>query len=223
MREYKFIINYIGSCFIMKKRLLLIILSALMCVPVYGCAEQPVVYNGEFLERKLTQAYAIDAILTQNGERYDVSIEGAGSLGGGEFKIKFLSGDVTEGLTIEFFENGVFLFFDDFRFKTNSETFTNLESLKNSFEILSAPYVEKYVTDLAPVDGIDIIEVGVHSESGDIRAYINELDGSIIRLMTSLNGADITLDIKKFENVLPEAALEDAHIFEVTDDYIGDY
>ena len=70
---------------------------------------------------------------------------------------------------------------------------------------------------------MDIIEIGVHSEIGDIRAYINELDGSIIRLMTSLNGADITLDIKKFENVLPEAALEDAHIFEVTDDYIGDY
>lgn len=205
----------------MKKRLVLIILAALMCMPVYGCAEQPVVYNGEFIERRLTKPYAIEAILTQNGERYDVAIEGAGSLGDGDFKIKFLSGDVTEGLTVEFFENGVFLFFDDFRFKTNSDTFTNLESLKNSLEILSAPHIEKYVTDHAPVDGVDIIEIGVHSESGDIRAYINELDGNIIRLITNFNGADITLDIRKFENILPENEREDTgEIFEVIDDYI---
>jgi hypothetical protein len=150
-----------------------------------------------------------------------VSVEGAGSLGDGDFKIKFLSGDVTEGLTVEFFENGVFLFFDDFRFKTNSDTFTNLESLKNSLEILSAPHTEKYVMDLAPVDGIDIIEIGVRGESGDIRAFVNELDGNIIRLATNLNGADITLDIRSFANILPENERgDDAHIFEVIDDYI---
>ena len=208
---------------IVRRKLLVIILF--ICVLTYGCAEQPAVYNGEFLERKLMQAYAIEAVLTQDGERYDIAVEGAGSLGGGDFKIKFLSGDVTEGLTIEFFDNGVFLFFDDFRFKTNSESFTNLESLKESLEILSAPHIEKYVTDLAPVDGVDIIEIGVQSDKGGIRAYINELDGSIIKLITGLNGSDITLDIKKFENIIPEN--EDAasgEIFEVIDDdYFHDY
>jgi hypothetical protein len=189
-----------------------------------ACAEQPVVYNGEFLEHKLTKPYTVEGILTQNGERYDIAIDGAGNLADGDFKIKFLSGDVTEGLTVEFFENGVFLFFDDLRFKTNSDTFTNLESLKNSFEILSAAHIEKYVTDLAPVDGIDIIEIGVKSEAGNVRAYVNQLDGTIIRLITSLNGADITLDIKKFENILTESAGEDtSQIYEVIDDYIEGY
>ena len=202
----------------MKK--LLFIISALIFM--YGCAEPPPVYNGEFLERKLTQAYAIEGVLMQNGEKYDIAIEGAGL--GGDFKIKFLSGDVTEGLTVEFFENGVFLFFDDFRFRTNSGTFTNLESLKESFEILSAPHIEKYVTDLTPVDGTDIVEIGVNGDSGGVKAYVSELDGSIIKLVTGLNGADITLDIKKFENVIPENDSEETgEIFEVIDDYFEDY
>jgi hypothetical protein len=33
----------------------------------------------------------------------------------GEFRIRFMSGDVTEGLTVEFFDNGVFLFFGAYR------------------------------------------------------------------------------------------------------------
>ena len=202
------------------KKILIIVFAALIFTQVYSCAEQPIVYNGEFLERKFTQAYEIEGVLTQNGEKYDICIE---SLSGGEFKIKFLSGDVTEGLTVEFFEYGVFLFFDDFRFRTNSDTFTNLESLKNSFELLSAPHIEKYVTDLAPVDGVDIIEIGVQSERGAVKAYINELDGAIIRLITNYNGADITLDIKKFGNPLPESERADTEIFDVIDDYIEGY
>ena len=201
------------------KKLVLLILAAAVCL--VACADGPLEFNGEYLERRLARPYLIEGILMQNGERYDVAIEGSGSAGGGEFKITFLSGDVTEGLTVEFFENGVFLFFDDFRFKTNSDTFTNLESLKRSFEILAAPHIGKYVADLAPVDGIDIIEIGVQSEDGDIRAFVNELDGSIVRLVTSLNGADITLDIRSFTNVLPENGSEaDVHIFDVVDDYI---
>jgi len=199
------------------KKLLFILF---VCVFLYGCAEQPIVYDGEFLERRLSRPFIIDGILTQNGERYDVAIEGSGSLGDGAFNIKFLSGDVTEGLTIEFFESGVFLFFDDFRFKTNSESFTNLESLKNSFMMLSAPHVQKYVKDLAPVDGIDIIEIGVSGETGDIRAFVNELDGNIIRLTTGLDGVDITLDIRSFRNIAPETEREDMPIFEVIEDYI---
>ena len=191
-----------------------------MCAAIYACAEQPVVFDGEFLERKLAQPFVIEGILTQNGEQYEVAIEAAGNFGGGDFKIRFLSGDVTEGLTIEFFETGVFLFFDDFRFRTNSETFTNLEALKNSFELLAAAYIEKYVLDFAPVDGLDLVEIGVHSENGDVRAHINQLDGSVMRLATTLNGADITLDIRKFANVIQESQTEDAGgIAEVTGGY----
>jgi len=203
----------------------------LFCVDITACStEKTALYNGEFLEKKLSLPYNIEGVLTQNGEKYDVVIDGAGSGGSenlqmsnGDFKIKFMSGDVTEGLTVEFFDNGVFLFFDDLRFKTNSGTFTNLDSLKSSFETLSEPYVEKYVTDAAPVDGIDIIEIGVQSSNGDIKAYVNKLDGTIIRLITNLNGSDITLDIKKFENVQPAANASDeetSQIFDVVDDYI---
>ena len=201
---------------------LICVLTAIFTVVLVACTEAPVAFNGEYLERKLSRPYVIEGILTQNGERYDVAIEGAGSLGDGGFRIRFLSGDVTEGLTVEFFETGVFLFFDDFRFKTNSETFTNLEALKNSFELLSAAYIEKYVADLEPIDGLDLIEIGVQSENGTIRAHVNQLDGSIMRLATTLNDVDITLDIRRFENVLIESETEHTvEIFDVIDDYIG--
>jgi hypothetical protein len=180
------------------------------------------------LEKKLAMPYNIEGILTQNGEKYDVVIESSAIMGvsgkieNGEFKIKFMSGDVTEGLTVEFFDNGVFLFFDDLRFKTNSAIFTNLESLKSAFETLSAPYVEKYVTNMAPADGTDILEIGVKNDAGDIKAYVNKLDGSIIRLTENLNGTDIILDVKKFENVIDTNKDDEktSEIFDVVDDYI---
>jgi len=200
---------------------LVCLLMAVLTVSVVACAESPLVFNGEYLERKLSRPYVIEGILTQNGERYDVAIEGAGSLGDGGFRIRFLSGDVTEGLTVEFFETGVFLFFDDFRFKTNSETFTNLEALKKSFELLAAAYIEKYIADLEPIDGLDLIEIGVQDENGSIRAHINQLDGSITRLATTLNSVDITLDVRRFENIMTDGDTEyTAEIFDVVDDYI---
>ena len=196
-------------------------LAAIFIVPLVACTEAPIAFNGEYLERKLSRPYVIEGILTQNGERYEVAIESAGSLGDGGFRIRFLSGDVTEGLTVEFFETGVFLFFDDFRFKTTSETFTNLEALKNSFGLLGAAYIEKYVADLEPVDGLDLIEIGVQNENGIIRAHVNQLDGSIMRLATTLNDVDITLDVRRFENILTESSAEHtAEIFDVVDDYI---
>ena len=200
---------------------LICIVIMMFTVIVISCSEAPITFNGEYLERKLSRPYVIEGILTQYGERYDVAIEGAGSLGDGGFRIRFLSGDVTEGLTVEFFETGVFLFFDDFRFKTNSETFTNLEALKNSFELLGAAYIEKYVADLEPIDGLDLIEIGIQNENGTIRAHVNQLDGSIMRLATTLNDVDITLDVLRFENILTESSTEyTAEIFDVVDDYI---
>jgi len=215
--------------FVKTKIIFFIVLLILMCGNIYSCSENEAsLYNGEFLEKKLALPYNIEGVLTQNGEKYDVVIESSSDIGSGgkiesgEFKIKFMSGDVTEGLTVEFFDNGVFLFFDDLRFKTNSEIFTNLESLKSAFETLSAPYVEKYVTNIAPVDGIDILEIGVTNEKGDIKAYVNKLDGSIIRLIENLNGTDIILDVKKFENVIDIGSDEEktSEIFDVVDDYI---
>ena len=215
--------------FVKIKSVFIIFILFLLCVNIYSCSDNPAsLYNGEFLEKKLALPYNIEGILTQNGEKYDVLIESSSAVGvsgkieSGEFKIKFMSGDVTEGLTVEFFDNGVFLFFDDLRFKTNSEIFTNLESLKAAFEALSAPYIEKYVTNTAPVDGIDILEIGVTNETGNIKAYVNKLDGSIIRLSGNLNGTDIILDVKKFENVLDIDRGEEktSEIFDVIDDDI---
>ena len=221
------LVKYFGKI----KSILIIFISIFMCVNIYSCTEVSAsLYNGEFLEKKLALPYNIEGVLTQNGEKYDVIIESSSSIGAGgkiesgEFKIKFMSGDVTEGLTVEFFENGVFLFFDDLRFKTNSAIFTNLESLKSAFETLSAPYIDKYVTNTAPIDGVDILEIGVKNEAGDIKAYVNKLDGSIIKLIENLNGSDIILDVKKFENTIEpltkDAGIEPSEIFDVVDDYI---
>ena len=221
--------------FAVTKNIFIIFILLFLCVNIFSCSgtlNKSSLYDGEFLEKKLAMPYNIEGVLTQNGEKYDVTIESASNIviGGkietGEFRIKFMSGDVTEGLTVEFFDNGVFLFFDDLRFKTNSEIFTNLEALKTAFETLSTPYIEKYVTNSSPVDGIDIVEIGVQNENGAIKAYVNKLDGSIIRLTESLNGTDIVLDIKKFENTIePLTKNSDAEPaadidYDVVDDYI---
>jgi len=212
------------------KKVFIFVLTFFLCVNMLSCtAKSPFeLYDGEFLERKLALPYNIEAVLSQNGEKYDIIIESTANIGSdgriqnGEFIIKFMSGDVTEGLTVEFFDNGVFLFFDDLRFKTNSEIFTNLEALKTAFETLGAPYTEKYVTDAAPLDGIDILEIGVKSGGGDIKAYVNKLDGAIIRLTENLNGTDIILDVKKFENTINigRDREEPNEVFDVADDFI---
>ena len=226
--------SFFNSIDVEIKKLFIVLIFILTCVNLCSCSNpsnKSALYDGEFLEKKLAMPYNIEAILTQNGEKYDVIIErsveniaASGKIESGEFRIKFMSGDVTEGLTVEFFDNGVFLFFDDLRFKTNSELFTNLEALKTAFETLSAPYIEKYVTNTTPVDGIDILEIGVKSESGDIKAYVNKIDGSIIRLTENLNGTDIILDVKKFENTIEpltkDADADPSEIFDVVDDYI---
>lgn len=215
------------------KSIFIVFILLFLCAGIFSCSSpsgKSALYNGEFLEKKLAIPYNIEGILTQNGEKYEVIIENSANtstenkIENGEFRIKFMSGDVTEGLTVEFFDNGVFLFFDDLRFKTNSKIFTNLEALKSAFDTLSAPYIEKYVTNTAPVDGVDIAEIGVQGENGDIKAYVNKLDGSIIRLTENLNGTDIILDIKKFENTLEpltkDADAQPDEVYDVVDDYI---
>jgi len=212
------------------KIIFIVFISVFLCVSIFSCSKSPIdLYNGEFLEKKLSMPYNIEGILTQNGEKYDVMIESmantvnGGKIESGEFRIKFMSGDVTEGLTVEFFDNGVFLFFDDLRFKTNSDIFTNLEALKTAFETLAAPYIEKRVTDNVPIEGADILEIGATVEGGDIKAYVNKLDGSIVRVIERLNGTDIILDVKKFENTIEPFAKDgdsDPEVFDVVDDYI---
>jgi len=215
------------------KKIKFFIIFILCLIVLCSCSDEPIkIYDGEFLEKKLSLPYIIEGVLTQNGEKYNVLVDGSGKSSVGsesesEFMIKFLSGDVTEGLTVEFFDTGVFLFFDDLRFKTNSETFTNLEALKLSLETLAANHIEKYVQDTVPFDGSnnnsDIIEIGV--KDGNIKAYVNKIDGTIIRLSTELNGQNLVLDVQKFENPLitdlnSEEISENTEIFDVVDDYI---
>ena len=219
------------------KKIFIVVLS-LLCFNIVSCnnLSDSSIYDGEFLEKKLAMPYNIEAVLTQNGEKYDVIIENMAKttvdnkIESGEFRIKFMSGDVTEGLTVEFFDNGVFLFFDDLRFKTNSKIFTNLEALKTAFETLSAPYIEKRVTNASPspveIEGVEIVEISAQNESGAIKAYVNKLDGSIIKLTENLNGTDIVLDVKKFENVIEpltkdtDAIPDEVYDYDIVDDYI---
>ena len=218
------------------KKIFIVFLPIFLCINIFSCSTplNKTLYDGEFLEKKLSMPYNIEGILTQNGEKYDIIIESYanteidGKIKSGDFRIKFMSGDVTEGLTVEFFDDGIFLFFDDLRFKTNSEIFTNLDALKTAFETLSSPYIEKYETNISDTGetsvSSDILEIGVQSENGDIKAYVNRLDGSIIRLTENLNGTDIILDVKKFENIA-EPYTKDVNtatdeVVDVVDDYI---
>ena len=192
---------------------------------LFSCGEKSNIYNGEFLERRLSLPYRIDGILTQDGEKYDVIVDGMTNTAGTElidFKIEYTSGDVTKGIVVEFFDNGVFIYFDDLRFKTNSELFTNLEGLKTAFEKLSEPYTEKYVTAITPTNGIEIIEIGVTTDDyGDIKAFVNKIDGSIVRLSTNVNGCELILDVKSFENVIepkPKNSDMTNPVFDVVDD-----
>ena len=203
----------------------LLIIALNLC----SCGENTVIYNAEFLEKRLSMPYRIDGLLTHNGERYDVIVDGTATAGteAMDFKIEYTSGNATKGIVVEFFDNGVFLYFDDLRFKTNSELFTNLEALKTAFEKLSEPYTEKYVADTAPpVNGVDIIEIGIATDDyGDIKAFVNKIDGTIMRLSTTFNDSEIILDIKKFENITepriktPEMT---SPVFDVVDDDMGD-
>ena len=211
---------------------LLILTAAVMFMilfNLFSCGEKTVIYNGEYLEKRLSMPYRIDGILTQDGEQYDVIIDSTTNSTGTElidFKIEYMSGSVTKGIIVEFFDNGVFLYFDDLRFKTNSELFTNLEALKTAFEKLSAPYIEKYVADTLPVSGADIIEIGVLTDDyGDIKAFVNKIDGSIIRLSSSMNGRELILDVKNFENIIVPKYINPDHtspVFDVVDDYIAE-
>ena len=84
------------------KIIFIVFISVFLCVSIFSCSKSPIdLYNGEFLEKKLSMPYNIEGILTQNGEKYDVMIEcGARTKTGdkiesGDFRIKFMSGDVT--------------------------------------------------------------------------------------------------------------------------------
>ena len=208
------------------KFVLIFVVMCIIALNLFSCGDNTVIYNGEFLEKRLSMPYRIDGILTQDGDKYDVIVNGMTNNTGTElidFKIEYLSGNATKGIVVEFFDNGVFLYFDDLRFKTNSELFTNLEALKTAFEKLAEPYTEKYVGDAIPVNGTDnIIEIGISTdEYGDIKVFVNKIDGTIIRLSTTLNGSDITLDIKTFENITepqPKYTEETNPVFDVVDD-----
>ncbi|GHU38719.1 hypothetical protein FACS1894105_12950 [Clostridia bacterium] len=189
----------------------------LSCILLSSCAEKAPAYSAEYLEKKLSLPYVIEGTLTQNGEKYTVSVES-----GENFRVKFLSGDVTEGLTVEFFDNGVFLFFDDLRFKTNADAFTSLEALEKAFGKLSAPDVKKYVTDTEPVSGIALIEVAVIDDDGEVRALVNKSDGTVARVTVVTQYANLALDIKLFTGGFAPAVstYEEQQVYDVVDDYI---
>jgi hypothetical protein len=152
-------------------------------------------YNADYLERRLALAFVSEGVISQDGERYDIRISNASG-----FTIDFLSGDATEGLVVEFFENGVFLFFDDLRFKTNSATFTSLEALKNAFELLADPAIDKREFSSVEVNGIELTEIGADTDAGSVRAFVSKRDGVLVRIHTTLGGTDIVYDVIRFEN-----------------------
>ena len=163
-----------------------------------ACAPASARYDALYIERKLALPYRIEGVLTQAGEKYEVAV----SSGASGFTVEFLSGDVTEGLVVEFFENGVFLFFDDLRFKTNSEAFLSLESLKAAFEILGRADVEKQEIENVQAHDSGVAVVSAVTDRGEVRVYVSKADGSINRLITTLDGANLTLDLRSFANVI---------------------
>lgn len=189
---------------------------AVMLLSSFGCEKIMSGYDAGYLEKKLIIPYNITGSLTTvplgvrsdgaQQETYDVLISAGETSSGvvnmsGDFKIEFHSGDVTDGLTVEFFDDGVFISFDDLRFKTNSDLFTRLELIKNAFAQFSRADVEKIQEDVEPVAGVDLTEISADSEGVKYRALVNKNDGSLIRLTAESDSDKLILDIKQFNNL----------------------
>ena len=175
-----------------------VIASVIILTFLTSCTTTLARYDADYIEKLLSTPYIIEGRLTFDGEEFDVRLNNNGT----EFTFEFLSGDVTEGLTVEFFENGVFLYFDDLRFKTNSTTFTSLESMKNALVMFSRPYVDKFELDITTIEDVEVQKLGLTSEFGDVHVYVTPNDGIIKRIETNFNGYKLSLDVKKFENVV---------------------
>lgn len=201
----------------MKKFLLSVVMAAVL-FSSFGCEKIIPGYDAGSLEKKLVLPYTIAGSLTtvplgvrSDGaaqEVYEVFISSGEYISGGvnvfgDFKIEFKSGDVTDGLTVEFFEEGVFISFDDLRFKTNSELFTRLELIKNAFTQFSRSDVVKKQEDVEPVSGIDLAEISADGDGFRYRALVNKNDGSLIRLTAESDSDKLILDIKQFESLSP--------------------
>lgn len=201
----------------MKKFLLAVVMAAVL-FSSFGCEKIMPGYDSGYLEKKLVLPYTIAASLTTvplgirsdgaSQEVYDVFISSGEYISGGldmfsDFKIEFKSGDVTDGLTVEFFDDGVFISFDDLRFKTNSELFTRLELMKNAFTRFSRADVVKKQEDVEPVAGIDLAEISADGDGFKYRALVNKKDGSLIRLTAESDSDKLILDIKQFDTLSP--------------------
>ena len=174
--------------------LALILLTA--CSPLPGQAT-------EQLEATLNQPAKMTGKLTKQDIAYQVEIltDPSQNL----FNIRFLSGDEVSGLTVEFFDGGSYISFDDLRFKTNKAFFTSLERLKNAYQSLAAPDTPKTIADTDINQSMRLKEVMLNDKSAAL--YINENFSSPLRLI--IHGENsLTLDIESYESIQPPPTVE---------------
>lgn len=182
-------------------------ISLLVFVLIFSssCAVTPG-FNTEQTEKNLSKSYVMQGKLIYDSEKYDVELthtDPASIVAEGqqtpEYKIAFKSGDITNGLTVEFFEEGVFLYFDDLRFKSNGEFFTSLASLKKALNIFARPDTKKETAVSQAATGMELYEITHSSDEGTSKLFISASDSIPLRLETNIDGTSLTLDISKFQ------------------------
>jgi len=172
---------------------------------LYSCAPSGADIS-EAVEGYFASPYKITGSLVFNDEKYDVAVTSSGLDPGGsikDFRVEFLSGDATKGLCVEFMPDGMYLLFDDMRFKTNVDTFTQLSALSDACRLLALPYVKKTLESVSEANGIPVVEISAPGADGGA-AYLccSKSNFTPLRLHTSLNASGIVLNITRFETVV---------------------
>jgi len=171
----------------MKKFILLAVVTAMTLA---SCANPK--FDSADLENSLMYPYAIEGVLTQDGEAYDVIIE---NLDENEFNVHFLSGVVTEGLTVEFRDGETFLFFDDLRFKTQSETYQRLEIIKTLLDEFASSSMKKRIYQSGLGRNKELIKVYLHDRNADTYMYFDTKEANPTLLVSNALQVNTRLEI----------------------------
>ena len=167
-----------------------------------SCFQAIMPFDASPYEQFFTPPYTIEGSLNFNGNTYKVQIKRDVT---DNTAIFFYDGDITQGLTITFQGDDVFLSFDDQRFKTNAQLFTDLRTLNRALDVMQQ---SMYPKQLQPADTsnnaqpTDIITASV--DGGAVTLYANHGDNTPLRLQSNIGGVSLYVDIASITTQNPE-------------------
>ena len=153
-------------------------------------------------EQFFTAPYVLEGNLKFSGASYRIRItrDAADCTG-----IFFYDGEITEGLTVSFDGDDVFISFDDLRFKTNAAIFTDLRNLNTALTVMEHSMYPKRFTPADTSSGSQPVDVlTAQIGGGTVSLYVNPADGRPLRIQSDLNGVSMFVDITSIVSVNPE-------------------